>query len=431
MHKHTVFISYSRKDVDIAKQLAQDLEKADLEVWWDISDLKGGDAWIRTIQAALKASKYCVVLLSPEAVESEWVEKEYTFAMGLGLKIIPILHKNCEVPMALANIQYIDFRGKRYERGLQELSEILRVLAPDEEEARSVPTPAKPRRLVNWERVGAIAGVIAVLIALGAWLAPSVTNLLSTWLSKTPTPSAPPGMVYVPAGEFIMGSDEGDSDERPVHTVYLDAFYIDKTEVTNTQFAKFLNEQGNQEEGGVTWLNIGDKDCLISQSEGQYQPKGGYGNHPVIEVSWCGARAYCQWVGKRLPTEAEWEKVARGTDGRTYPWGEGIDCDRAQYGGCGGERTTPAGNKPKGASPYGALDMAGNVWEWVADWYDSGYYSQSPGGNPLGPNSGVSRVLRGGSWFNYQRSARCASRHSLNPWDEDYHVGFRCAKDSQ
>jgi hypothetical protein len=114
MRKHTVFISYSRKDIDVVQQLAQDLEKAGLDAWWDISGLKGGDAWVRTIQAALKASKCCVVVLSPDVVESEWVEKEYTYAMGLGLRIIPILYKNCEVPMALANIQYIDFRGKKY-----------------------------------------------------------------------------------------------------------------------------------------------------------------------------------------------------------------------------------------------------------------------------------------------------------------------------
>ncbi len=120
-----VFISYSQKDTDIARKLAKDLEKAGFDVWWDISDLKGGDAWIRAIQAALKASKYCLVILSPNSVESEWVEKEYTYAIGLGLKIIPILYKTCEVPMALANIQYIDFRGNKYDRGLKKLLTVL------------------------------------------------------------------------------------------------------------------------------------------------------------------------------------------------------------------------------------------------------------------------------------------------------------------
>jgi formylglycine-generating enzyme required for sulfatase activity/serine/threonine protein kinase len=243
----------------------------------------------------------------------------------------------------------------------------------------------------------------------------------------TPTPSAPLDMVHVPAGEFIMGSDEGDRNEQPVHTVYLDAFYIDKYEVTNAQFAQFLNEQGNQEEGGVTWLDIGDEDCRITQSGGQYQPKSGYSDHPIIEVSWYGTKAYCQWVGKRLPTEAEWEKAARGTDERTYPWVGGIDCDHAQYWGCGG-RTVPVGSKPKGVSPYGALDMVGNVWEWVADWYDSGYYAASPENNPKGPASGDYRVIRGGSWLDLEVNVRAALRRGDSPDSTLSSVGFRCAR---
>jgi formylglycine-generating enzyme required for sulfatase activity len=196
--------------------------------------------------------------------------------------------------------------------------------------------------------------------------------------TNTPSPSAPSSdMVYVPAGEFTMGSEEY-SDEQPVHTVYLDAFYIDKTEVTNTQFAQFLSEQGNQEEGGVTWLHIGDEDCLISQSRGQYQPKSGYSDHPVIEVSWYGARAYCEWLGKRLPTEAEWEKAARGADGLIYPWGNTFDGTKLNFADKntnfdwsdsnwddGYADTAPVGSYPDGASPYGALDMRvtfGNGW---------------------------------------------------------------------
>jgi formylglycine-generating enzyme required for sulfatase activity len=234
-------------------------------------------------------------------------------------------------------------------------------------------------------------------------------------------------MVFVPAGEFAMGRDEGVGDERPVHAVYLDGFYVDKTEVTNAQFARFLNELGNQEEDGATWLNVEDEACPIAEVEGQYQPKNGYANHPVVEVTWHGAVAYCEWAGRRLPTEAEWEKAARGTDARTYPWGEGIDCDRANYGGCAGEAIEVA-SLPSGASPYGALDMAGNVYEWVLDWYDRVYYITSPGSNPQGPGLGSYRGIRGGSWVNGEKRVGAATRFSNVPANPLNNVGFRCAR---
>jgi formylglycine-generating enzyme required for sulfatase activity len=234
-------------------------------------------------------------------------------------------------------------------------------------------------------------------------------------------------MVYLPAGEFTMGSDEGSRDELPVHAITLDAFYIDKTEVTNAQFAQFLNEGGNQEEGGATWLNVEDEDCLIAESGGQYRPKSGYADHPVIEVTWYGATAYCQWAGRRLPTEAEWEKAARGVEGRAYPWGEGIDCGLANYGGCVGE-TVAVGSYPTAASPYGALDMAGNVYEWVIDWYDSRYYAASPRDNPQGPDSGSFRGVRGGSWVNGEKRVRAAARFNNAPSNPLNNVGFRCAR---
>ena len=269
------------------------------------------------------------------------------------------------------------------------------------------PAPkAVPKKALG---VGALlAGGLVLLAIVG------IIIFAIYWPLPTPTPEpSSPGMVYVPAGEFIMGSDEGDSDEQPVHTLYLDAFYIDKYEVTNTQYWECVE--------------AGACDAPLKTT---YYDNADYAQHPVVYVSWDDADTYCRWVDKRLPTEAEWEKACRGTTGWTYPWGEGIDCDHAQYSECGG-RTVPVGSKPKGASRYGAWDMAGNVWEWVADWYDSDYYSQSPARNPPGPDSDKGRVLRGGSWYYRRKDARCSSRDWVNPWYRGGNVGFRCARGSQ
>ena len=249
-----------------------------------------------------------------------------------------------------------------------------------------------------------------------------------------------------------MGSDEGDDDERPVHTVYLDDFYIDETEVTNAQFAQFLNEQGNQEEDGETWLDVSDEECRIIERGSQYRSWGDYRDHPVLEITWYGARAYCEWVGGRLPTEAEWEKAASWDpetgDKRVYPWGNEWDDSLVNADhpitttGLSAVRTLPADSNSTGASPYGVMNMSGNVWEWVADWYASGYYavspSQNPTGpesgdyydrseNPLGPGSGADKVVRGGSWRSTSDFANTTVRHHWYPaysWD----VGFRCAR---
>jgi formylglycine-generating enzyme required for sulfatase activity len=227
-----------------------------------------------------------------------------------------------------------------------------------------------------------------------------------------------------------MGSTAGDNDERPVHTVALNGFWLDQMEVTNAQFAMFLNNESKLTNGSSTWLNMESESCLIVEEEGEFQPKSGYADHPVIEVSWYGAEAYCKWAGVRLPTEAEWEYAARGPEGYTYPWGnKEPSCDLAQYRDCSG-RTVPVSSFPDGASWCDALDMAGNVWEWVDDWYDNNYYDISPSENPPGPISGKYRVLRGGSWFNYPNFVRAASRYWILPDLSKDNCGFRCAWDS-
>jgi len=235
-------------------------------------------------------------------------------------------------------------------------------------------------------------------------------------------------MVFVPAGEFLMGSEgrDANNDESPEHIVYLDAYWIYKHEVTNEQIAVFLNARGNQVDEGVYWLDAGSGYARIHQVSGEWMPDSGYADHPVVEMSWYGAQAYCTWVGGRLPTEAEWEKAARGEEGRTYPWGEeSPTCSLAQFHGCSGQ-TVPVGSFLDGASPYGALDMAGNVWEWVADWYDPDYYASSPDTNPSGPGSGIYGVLRGSSWYDGERSLH-ASHRSWSFRNFTFgSIGFRC-----
>lgn len=272
-------------------------------------------------------------------------------------------------------------------------------------------------------------------------------------LMSNPTPALPPtmtvaldkptsdkssavGMVEVPAGEFVMGSDTSPWEfERPMHSVSLDAFLIEKTEVTNAMFAEFVNATGyvtQAEKAGAGFVYAGDFQWV--QGANWRRPNGpdsslaGRELFPVVQVSWTDAQAYCAWADRRLPTEAEWEKAARGSDGREYPWGNEISCSQANYKDCVGD-AVGVGSYPEGASPYGALDMAGNVWEWVADFYSATYYPISPLENPTGPNSETERVHRGGSWYDLPAHVRAAYRYG-NPPERTFNaVGFRCAGD--
>jgi formylglycine-generating enzyme required for sulfatase activity len=229
-------------------------------------------------------------------------------------------------------------------------------------------------------------------------------------------------MVAIPAGEFRMGSEKGDEDEKPVHLVKLEGFRIYKTEVTNAQYAKFLAATGHREP-------------LFWKEERFNRPK-----QPVVGVDWHDAVAYCRWANARLPTEAEWEYAARGSDGRELPWGDEVRGSRGGGGNKAAKRAVmdepfnsgkpeEVGSAPGGASPFGVLDMAGNVWEWCADWYDRTYYAQSTRDNPTGPGEGSQRVLRGGSWA-YPSNVRAAYRFPERPTFRVSYVGFRCVQDS-
>lgn len=217
----------------------------------------------------------------------------------------------------------------------------------------------------------------------------------------------------MPAAEFRMGCNSTvDSDcadnEKPLHTVSLAAFEIDRTEVTQDEYAACVGAQ-------ICSVPSCEWDCAATDL-------------PAGCIEWAQAKAYCVWAGKRLPTEAEWEKAARGTDGRKYPWGnEDADCTRANMSGCG-NHADDVGSHPSGASPYGALDMAGNVVEMVADWYDAAFYKASPATDPTGPASGNRYVGRGGGYLSEAVWQRTSSRDWYDLTDESSPLGFRCAR---
>ena len=234
-------------------------------------------------------------------------------------------------------------------------------------------------------------------------------------------------LVYVPAGRFEMGSEAGNPNQAPLHSVLLDGYWLDRTEVTNEMFVRFLNSEGNQQEGGTTWVDPVDPFVWIYEKDGAWQTLSGRENFPITKLSWYGAKAYCQWAGRDLPTEAQWEYAAAGTGGRRFPWGaKPPDCNRAHFSGCGNS-PVEAGSLLAGASPFGILDLSGNVAEWVNDRYAADYYQGSPAKNPLGPINGYYRVIRGGYWGSTYIALQSSHRDWAGADEHRSGVGFRCA----
>jgi len=274
------------------------------------------------------------------------------------------------------------------------------------------------------------------------WFVLCLTVVLTCLACSEEEAAQPPeGMVLIPAGPFQMGSTTGDVDEAPVHTVELDAFYIDQHEVTNAEYQAFVTATGYPAPRGIGYTAVYE---LLKHDYEPWRDSGfNHPHQPVTTVTWFDAVAYCEWAGKRLPTEAEWEKAARGDlEDARYPWGSAEpDNTAANFADSQTEFewrstnvndgflfTAPVGTFPPNG--YGLFDMAGNVWEWCADWYSPTYYAESPRRNPKGPYTGERRVLRGGTWYRAAHTLRNAERVSDFPENSLNVVGFRCAMDA-
>jgi len=383
-----VFISHDSEDAQFAHRLANDLQRLGVQVWIAPESILPGENWVDAIERGLSESSHVLVVLTTAALESKWVKMETNVAIALErqgrIHVIPLDVKPCTVPLMLGSYQMVSF-GRVYDVGLSQLVSMLGL--------HDAPSGLACPPL---QHVGVLG----------------------------------PEMIHIPAGEFFMGSDPSvdkcaEDNEQPQHTVYLPNYYLAQTPVTNAQYAAFVQATGHR---------------LPSHWQGGRLPIG-KDDHPVVHISWRDALAYCRWLteatGKpyRLPSEAEWEKGARGIDGRIYPWGNEWDAKRLNSFEGGRGDTSPVGVYVEGASPYGLLDMAGNVWEWTrSKWgrvfedLDYRYpYDPTDGRDEL---DGLDRrVLRGGAWYYKCEYQRCACRSRSNPDFRPDRYGFRVALD--
>jgi formylglycine-generating enzyme required for sulfatase activity len=381
-----VFVSYSRKDQAYARKLANELRWRDFEVWMD-DRIDYGDRWWRTIVQAIRTCAAFVVVMTPDSERSEWVEREVMLALDEEKPIFPLLLRGEKNPL-IGNRHYADVTDGQ--------------MPPQD----------------FYDRLGQVLRTVGVPM-------PETSGV-----SPRPPARHPfePEMILIPAGEFLMGSDPSvdkdvREDEQPQHTLHLPDYYLAKTPVTQAQYAAFV-------QATVHRVPYVDANWAKPYNWSESTPPRGKEDHPVVLVSWHDAVTYCRWLAEvtgkpyRLPSEAEWEKGARGTDGRIYPWGSQWDVKWCNAFGSGKGGTTSVEAYPQGASPYDLLDMAGNVWEWTRSIHNKGY-PYVPGDGRENLRSRGARVLRGGSWDDDDRAARCANRGWGGTDAREADLGFR------
>lgn len=468
-----IFISYSHQDTEYAHALADSLQSMGFEVWID-ERLDYGSQWPHELQTRLDTCSAFILIMSPRSYASEWVQSELQRARRKLKPIFPLLLEGDEPWLSVESTQYYDVRGEVYPDA-KFYTALKKVITPTSSSTTlQAPKGSIKARLAQntftFSRgMILVAGGVLLLSLLGCaallmspllrnWINPGVPAASATagenvsnpsgstepaslpQSSPTPKTTQPPQnpapveneMALVEAGEFTMGGRAVEEmaecqkfepecnitwfmDEEPIHTVDLDAFYIDVYEVTNGLY------QACEEEGVCA-----PPQSLNSSTRTDYYGNPEFANYPVIYVDWHQAKAYCEWRGARLPTEAEWEKAARGTDGRMYPWGGELSQSLANFGYSIGD-TTAVGSYEDGKSPYGLYDMAGNVWEWVSSLHGPYPYDATDGRESP---TGGDRVARGGSWGWVGVSVSVAYRYAFDPSTTEVSLGFRCAKDA-
>jgi formylglycine-generating enzyme required for sulfatase activity len=464
-----IFISYSHKDTEYAHALAANLQGLGFEVWID-ERLDYGSQWPQELQKQLDTCSAFILIMSPRSYDSEWVQSELQRAKRKQKPIFPLLLEGDEPWLSVESTQYYDVRGEIYPDS--KFYSALKSVMAATPGARTLQMPKGPVRArlaagsvkqKMWLALAG-AGVLLVLVLAGVRLflrpaleggsrptepaaQPATEQIGSAGSNSVPeatftphatqaanTSIANPEMVLVPAGTFTMGREAADElaaclekfesdcqlswflDEEPVHELTLDAFNIDVYEVTNGLY-RACEKQGACQ----------PPKSSISNTRLKYYDNPEFDNYPVIQVTWEQAKTYCEWRGARLPTEAEWEKAARGTDSRMYPWGDALDETRANFHWNVGD-TTAVGSYADGKSPYGVYDMAGNVWEWVSSLHAPYPYDASDGRESL--TSRDPRVMRGGGWGQEgDNSVSTSYRFAYEPTSTNIDLGFRCAMD--
>jgi formylglycine-generating enzyme required for sulfatase activity len=477
-----IFISYSRKDIDVAGKIVDALAKNELETWIDWKSIPKGEDWEREIYQDIEEADAFLFLISPDSAKSEMCNKEIAHAIRNNKRVLPIVISDTNTATFLyeaaknetykrnwifCRTGYDDFnkaikdiqttiqtdyvwlkrhtrlqvKALEWERNRKENSFLLRGKDLQDAEFQLATNSSKEpypttlqseyiitsRRTEDMQRrtsrlrrniaaIIAIALLITIVFAQMGYFNRFIyrpVDIQNYW-------------VTIPAGEFQMGNSDEEianalkicpdcnlSDEKPQHAVYLDAYQIGKYEITNRQYIQCMSAGVC---GGAP--DVGEEKAL----------------HPAMNVTWYDAKTFCEWVGGCLPTEAEWEKAA-SWDPETetkfaYPWGNDDPTLALLNYNRNVDDTSPVGSYPDRANPYGLFDMAGNVWEWVNDWYDESYYQISPSSNPLGPDSGQRRAVRGGAWHVSDNDVRSANRDWADPSNAVNIIGFRCARDT-